>query len=281
MAISGKEHPTAIPLGLKANLSDMRAGFRKELADCRRSFQTVVKNAREERSTFVSGLKEVVANMRQELASEMAASRLAWLGITGVEGHSPLRRSLRGSRLNGRMSTGSPSRSAEEFVEFRPAREAGPDAVVLEAGREEMDLIAAAKQLPGREEKRTSKRKNATSETATESLQGAAVTETSEMVVEPKERLRFGVLSAAAGAGTLSASCHGSPPVVSAEAAALSVCRSLTRVARTAAARALSKLSLARFAGGKELWRSSPAQPGNVRSAPAPATTAPPPRWHA
>ena len=157
MAISGKDLRLRFLSGLKANLCDMQAGFRKELADCRRSFQTVVKKAREERSTSVMGLREVVANMRQEFASQMSASRLAWLGITGTEGGSAAH-IAQGKQAQYKDEDREPEPIAEEFIEFTAVREPGPDAVVLETGREELGLIEAAKQLPGREEKKTSKK---------------------------------------------------------------------------------------------------------------------------
>jgi hypothetical protein len=169
MAISGNNTRQLLLSGLKANLSDMRAGFREELADCRRSFQTAVKKARTERSSFVRGLKQVVANMRQELASELAASRLAWLGITGVEGQSAAKVPQK-KQAQWKAEHRESKPMAEESVEFKPAREAGPDAVVLEAGLEEMDPIAAAKQLPGGEEKRTSKKEKRHQRDGAESL---------------------------------------------------------------------------------------------------------------
>ncbi len=157
MAVSGKDLRLRFLTGLKANLWEMQAGFRKELTDCRRSFRTAVKTATEDRSTFVRGLREVVANMRQEFASEMAASRLAWLGITGIEGRSAAQiAEAKQAQYKDEHRECGPI--TEEFVEFGAAREAGPDAVVLKTGREELDLIAAEKQLPGREEKRTSKK---------------------------------------------------------------------------------------------------------------------------
>ncbi len=155
MATSGKDLRLRFLSGLKANLWDMQAGFRKELADCRHSFRTVVKKAGEERSSFVRGLREVVANMRQDFASEMAASRLAWLGITGVEERSAAQIA---QNKQAQYRDERPEPIAEEFVEFRAAREAGPDAVVLETGREEPGPIEDVKQPPGREEKRTSKK---------------------------------------------------------------------------------------------------------------------------
>jgi hypothetical protein len=157
MAISGNNIRRRLLSGLKANLSDMRAGFREELADCRRSFQKTVQEAGTERSTFVRGLKQEVANMRQEFASEMAASRLAWLGIAGVEGQSAAK-IAQGKQAVWKEEHLKAEPMAEEFVEFKPALEAEPDAVVMEAGREEMGPVVAAKQLSGVEEKKTSKK---------------------------------------------------------------------------------------------------------------------------
>lgn len=74
--------------GLKADSLDMRTGFRRDLADCGRSNAEMFRGARAERSGFVSVLKQAVAGMRREFSSDIAATRLAWLGAQGSWGQS-------------------------------------------------------------------------------------------------------------------------------------------------------------------------------------------------
>jgi uncharacterized membrane protein len=68
---------------LRSGLFEMRVGFRRDLADCGRSNAEMFRRARAERSGFVNVLKQAVAAMRREFTSDIAATRLAWLGVTG------------------------------------------------------------------------------------------------------------------------------------------------------------------------------------------------------
>ncbi len=143
--------------GLNEDLSNMRSGFRKDLADCSRSNVEMFKKARAERSAFAGELKQEVANRRQEFASEIAGSRLAWLGITGLEEKSGAKIAQKKPVQwdEGKQQT---EPATGDFIEFKPIPESRQEPVVLEAAREIRLPFEAAKHPVGGEEKKMSKK---------------------------------------------------------------------------------------------------------------------------
>jgi hypothetical protein len=157
MANSAKNSRLGFLSNLRDDLSGMRAGFREELAHCCRSNAEMFKKAGTDRSVFVGGLKQVVANMRQEFASEIAGSRLAWLGLTGLEEQPGVKTSRRKAAL-WEQEQQEAEGAAGEFFEFEPLLEAKREPVAPETWREDVRHVEAANKPSASEEKRASKK---------------------------------------------------------------------------------------------------------------------------